>query len=65
MHMGNNSPNYTHTMMDSKLAAITQKQIFGNSSLVFITGQRRKSNARELPESKQETSYKTFIFVAE
>lgn len=28
--MRNNYPNYTHTVMDSKLAAITQKLIFGN-----------------------------------
>lgn len=28
--MRNNNPNYTHTMMDSKLAAITQKQILGS-----------------------------------
>lgn len=37
--MRNNYPNYTHTMMDSKLAAITQKQIFGN-------------RARQRPERK-------------
>lgn len=28
--MRNNNPNYTHTTMDSKLAAITHKQILGN-----------------------------------
>lgn len=30
MHMRNNNPNYTYTTMDSKLAAITHKQILGN-----------------------------------
>lgn len=47
MHMRNNNPNYTHTMMESKLAAIAQKQIVGNS-LVLIKDQRTKPNAREL-----------------
>lgn len=59
--MRNNNPNYTHTTMDSKLAVVTQKQIIGNSSLVLIKGQRGKSNARELSESKQEASQKTFL----
>lgn len=59
MHMRNNNPNYTHTMMESKLAAIAQKQIVGNG--LVLKDQRTKPNARELSESQHETSQKTFL----